>query len=132
LLAPLRYLEIRHPEKFKYDVIVPVSVGLAGWAAYMLMDPRPSLFNEDGLLRFARDLLVMAVPFMIGALAAVSMGYPGPNLDKRPMGSELWLDNDALTMRQFLCFLLGYLSFLGMVTLFAVVGAGLMKDAVIA
>ncbi|WP_424630054.1 hypothetical protein [Bradyrhizobium sp. SYSU BS000235] len=132
LLAPLRYLEIRHPEKFKYDVIIPVVVGILCWAIYMVIDPRPALFGEGGLLRFARDLLVMAVPFMIGALAAVSMGAPGPNIDKRPIGAELWLDNDALTMRQFLCFLLGYLSFLGLVTLFAVVGAGLMKDAVLA
>jgi len=30
---------------------------------------------------------------MIGALAAVSMGAPGPNLDRRPIGAELWLDN---------------------------------------
>src|ERR1700722_7618286 len=109
LLAPLRYLEIRHPEKFKYDVIVPASVGLAGWAVYMLMDPRPSLFSDAGLLRFARDLLVMAVPFMVGALAAVSMGAAGPHLDHRPIGAELYLDNEPLTLRQFLCYLLGYL-----------------------
>jgi hypothetical protein len=132
LLAPLRYLEIRHPEKFKYDVIVPLSVGIIGWGFYMLLDPRPALFGEAGLLRFARDLLVMAVPFMVGALAAVSMGAPGPNIDRRPIGAELWLDNDTLTMRQFLCFLLGYLSFLGLVTLIAAVGAGLLKDSVIA
>lgn len=131
LLAPMRYLEIRHPEKVRYDLVVPLLVGLAGWAIYMLVQPRIALFGEAGLLRFARDLLVMAVPFMIGALAAVSMGAPGPNIDRRPIGAELWLDNDALTMRQFLCFLLGYLSFLGLVTLMVVVGAGLMKDAVV-
>ncbi|UQD96129.1 hypothetical protein [Bradyrhizobium japonicum] len=132
LLAPLRYLEIRHPEKFKYDVILPAAVGAVCWVAYMFMDPRPALFGDAGLLRFARDLLVMAVPFMVGALAAVSMGAPGQNIDRRPIGAELWLDNDALTMRQFLCFLLGYLSFLGLVTLTVVVGAGLMKDALVA
>jgi hypothetical protein len=127
----MRYLEIRHPEKVKYDLIVPVLVGFTGWAVYMLIQPRIALFGEAGLLRFARDLLVMAVPFMVGALAAVSMGAPGQNIDRRPIGAELWLDNDALTMRQFLCFLLGYLSFLGLVTLMVVVGAGLIKDTVI-
>ncbi|PWE77321.1 hypothetical protein XF30_11740 [Bradyrhizobium sp. SUTN9-2] len=131
LLAPMRYLEIRHPEKFKYDVVLPIVVGLAAWTIYMFISPRPALFGEAGLLRFARDLLVMAVPFMVGALAAVSMGAPGPNIDRRPIGAELWLDNDALTMRQFLCFLLGYLSFLGLVTLMVVVGAGLMREAVV-
>jgi hypothetical protein len=131
LLAPLRYLEIRHPEKRRYDVIIPTIVGLGAWGIYLVVQPRAELFGDAGLLRFARDLLVMAVPFMIGALAAVSMGAPGPNIDRRPMGTELWLDNDALTMRQFLCFLLGYLSFLGLVTLFAVVGAGLTKEAIL-
>jgi hypothetical protein len=131
LLAPLRYLEIRHPEKRRYDVTVPALVGVTAWTLYLLVQPRADLFGDAGLLRFARDLLVMAVPFMVGALAAVSMGAPGSNFDRRPMGAELWLDNDALTMRQFLCFLLGYLSFLGLVTLFAVVAAGLLKDAVL-
>ncbi len=131
LLAPLRYLQIRHPEKRRYDVIIPAVVGVAGWAIYMAIDPRPALFGDAGLLRFARDLLIMAVPFMIGALAAVSMGAPGPNLDRRPIGVELWLDNDALTMRQFLCFLLGYLSFLGLVVLIGVVTAGLLRDGVL-
>src|SRR5882724_6365026 len=130
LLAPLRYLQIRHPEKRRYDIVIPVLVGVAGWAVYMVIDPRPALFGDAGLLRFARDLLIMAVPFMIGALAAVSMGAPGPNLDRRPIGAELWLDNDPLTMRQFLCFLLGYLSFLGLIVLIGVVGAGLLKDGV--
>ena|ERR1700691_3982356 len=130
LLAPLRYLKIRHPEKRKFDVFIPLSIGIAGWAIYQLIEPRPALFGDAGLLRFARDLLIMAVPFMVGALAAVSMGAPGPNLDRRPTGAELWLDNDSLTMRQFLCFLLGYLSFLGLVVLIGVVAAGLLKDGV--
>jgi len=132
LLAPVRYLKIRHPEKRKYDIIIPAAAGVIAWAVYMALDPRPALFGDAGLLRFARDLLVMAVPFMVGALAAVSMGAPGPNLDRRPIGAELWLDNDPLTMRQFLCFLLGYLSFLGLVVLAGVVTAGLLKDAVVA
>jgi glycine/D-amino acid oxidase-like deaminating enzyme len=131
LLAPLRYLKIRHPEKRKYDVIIPALVGVVVWGVYEFIQPRPALFGDAGLLRFARDLLIMAVPFMVGALAAVSMGAPGPNLDRRPIGAELWLDNDPLTMRQFLCFLLGYLSFLGLGILIAVVAAGLLKDGVL-
>src|ERR1700682_1057305 len=106
LLAPLRYLQIRHPEKRRYDVIIPALVGVAGWVVYELIHPRPELFGDAGLLRFARDLLIMAVPFMIGALAAVSMGAPGPNLDRRPFGAGLWLRNDSVTMGVFLCFFL--------------------------
>jgi len=29
LLAPLRYLQIRHPEKRRYDVIIPALAGVA-------------------------------------------------------------------------------------------------------
>jgi len=132
LLAPLRYLAIRHQEKFKYDVLLPTAVGLVAWLIYSAVEPKPPLFGEAGLLRFARDLLIMAVPFMVGALAAVSMGAPGPHLDRRPLGVELRLDGDNLTLRQFLCHLLGYLCFLGLVTLVFVVGAGLMREGVVA
>jgi hypothetical protein len=132
LLAPLRYLAIKHSEKLRYDVLIPSLVGLLAWIAYSAIQPRLHLFGDDGLLRFARDLLIMAVPFMVGALAAVSMGAPGPHLDRRPLGTELYLGNDSLTLRQFLCYLLGYLSFIGLVTLILVVTAGLMREPVLA
>ncbi len=64
-----------------------------------------------GVLKFARDLLIMAVPFMIGALASVAMGSPGTHMDRRPVGAELVLDGEVLSLRQFVCYLLGYLSF---------------------
>lgn len=132
LLAPLRYLVIRHPEKDKYDVVIPTIIGVAGWALYLVITPKLAIFSDAGLLRFTRDLLIMAVPFMVGALAAVSMGSPGQHMDRRPIGAELYLDNDALTLRQFLCYLLGYLCFLGLVTLILAVGADLMRDPVMA
>ena len=131
LLAPMRYLAIRHPEKTRYDFVYPAAIGIIVWGAYVLIYPKPPLFGELGLLRFARDLLIMAVPFMVGALAAVSMGAPGTHMDRRPVGVELYLDNDALTLRQFLCYLLGYLSFLGLLTLSAVVTAGLLREPIL-
>lgn len=127
LLAPLRYLAIRHPEKDRYDWVLPLAIGAAAWAGYMIVSPKIQLFGEAGLLRFARDLLIMSVPFMVGALAAVSMGMPGDHIEKRMVGVELILDCHVLTMRQFLCYLLGYLCFLGLVTLAAVVGASLLQ-----
>jgi hypothetical protein len=131
LLGPLRYLAIKHPEKTKYDIVIPAIVGIVGWVVYSAISPKPLLFTDAGLLRFARDLLIMAVPFMVGALAAVAMGAPGPHLDRRPIGTQLYLANDALTLRQFLCYLLGYLSFLGLVTLILAVAAALMCEPVL-
>lgn len=127
LLAPLRYLAIYAPEKTAYDRVIPLAVAAAAWAIYALMEPKPALFGNEGLLRFTRDLLVMAVPFMVGALAAVAMGATA-SLDRRPPGAELILDGERLTLRQFTCYLLGYLCFLGLVTLGVVVAAEVMKE----
>jgi hypothetical protein len=97
----------------------------------MLIEPKPAIFGDSGLLRFTRDLLVMAVPFMIGALAAVAMGAPGSHLDRRPVGTELHLDGESLTLRRFVCYLLGYLSFLGLITLILACGAEILHNAVL-
>jgi hypothetical protein len=131
LLAPLRYLAIHHPEKTKYDFLVPGVVGVCAWGLYMLISPRMPLFGEAGLLKFTRDLLVMAVPFMVGALASVAMGSPGNHMDRRPIGAELWLDGEALTLRQFVCYLLGYLCFVALVVLISAVAAELLKNSVL-
>lgn len=131
LLAPLRYLEIRHPEKTHYDFIMPLIWAGLMMIGYWIMDPKPALFGETGLLKLVRDLLIMAVPFMVGALAAVSMGAPGPHLDRRLLGSEIRLDGEVLTSRQFVCYLLGYLCFLGIVVLIAAVLAAVLRDAVL-
>ncbi|HTT85611.1 MAG TPA: hypothetical protein VMF67_19205 [Rhizomicrobium sp.] len=131
LLAPIRYLSIQHPEKTKYDFALPLVFGVIAWAIYWLLNPKPPLFGDDGLLRFTRDLLIMAVPFMIGALAAVAMGSPGEHMDTRPRGVDLRLDGRTLTLRQFVCYLLGYLSFVGLITLGASVAAALMHNTVV-
>ncbi len=131
LLAPLRYLWIYHPEKIRYDFLIPGVISISIWVGYMLLDPKPKLFGDDGLLRFVRDLLIMAVPFMVGALSAVAMGSPGNHLDRRPRGAPLFLDGRPLSLRSFVCYLLGYVSFLGLLTLGLSVGATLMRGPVL-
>lgn len=123
LLAPLRYLTIQHPEKQRYDFLVPLGVAIVGWITFLLLEPRPSLIGDRGLLKFVRELLIMAVPFMVGALAAVAMGPAGGALDRRPLGAPLMLGDRSLTLRQFVCYLLGYLAFLGLTTLGLAVAA---------
>lgn len=130
LLAPLRYLQIRSSEKTTYDVVLPLILAAVCWVAYWAINPKPELFGDSGLLRFTRDLLIMGVPFMVGALAAVAMGSPGVHMERRPRGVDLYLDGRSLTLRQFTCYLLGYLSFLGMLTLGSVVAADLLKHSI--
>lgn len=131
LLAPLRYLSIKHPEKSVYDFFVPAAWTLALFAGYCFIDPKPPLFGDSGPIKLVRDLLIMAVPFMVGALAAVAMGAPGQHLDRRIVGAPLLLDGEALTLRQFVCYLLGYLCFVGLAMLIATVGATLLHDAIL-
>lgn len=122
LLAPLRYLAIQHAEK-KYDLVAPAVLAGLACAAYWWIEPRPRLVGDAGLFATLRDILIMAVPFLIGALATVAMGTPGQHFDRRPVGAPIMLDGTNLTLRQFVCYLLGYLSFLGMTTLGFVVAA---------
>ena len=131
LLGPFRYLSIRHPEKTRYDFYVPVLSAGVLWAGYLLVTPKPAIFGEAGLVKFTRDLLIMAVPFMIGALATVAMSSPGTQLDRRPAGGDIWLDGERISLRQFVCYLLGYLSALGIVTLAGAVLADLMRPLVL-
>ena len=58
------------------------------------------------------------------------MGSPGLHLDKRPVGSDLLLDGEILTLRQFVCYLLGYLSFVSLVVLLLAIGVALVHDNV--
>jgi len=70
------------------------SSGFPRGALTWLVEPKPHIFGDNGLLKFTRDLLIMAVPFMVGALAAVAMGAPGAHLDRRPVGrNSTWRVN---------------------------------------
>lgn len=130
LLAPLRYLTIKNAEKSRYDIAYPVAFGVLTWGCYWLFTPDVQLFGDGGLLRFGRDLLIMAVPFLFGALAVVATGLPGDHFDERLKGVNLILDGRPLTLRRFVAYLLGYLSFLSMFTLVVIVLAGLVHTDV--
>ncbi len=58
------------------------------------------------------------------------MGAPGPHFDRRPPGSDLTLDGETLTMRQFVCYLLGYLCFLSLTLLISTITASLLHKPV--
>jgi hypothetical protein len=131
LLAPLRYLAIRNEEKAFYDFKLPVLVAVGVFAIYFLVFPQLAIFGDAGLLRYVRDILTMGVPFMVGSLAAVAMGAPGPYLDRRPTGVELFLDGRLLTLRQFVSYLLGYLCFVALTTLGLATAAPLVHDTVV-
>jgi hypothetical protein len=132
LLAPLRYLAIRNEEKAFYDLKLPAIIAVGAFGVYFLFFPTLAIFGDAGLLRLVREILIMAVPFMVGSLAAVAMGAPGPYLDRRPIGVELFLDGRLLTLRQFVSYLLGYLCLIALATLVLTTAAPLVHDTVVA
>jgi hypothetical protein len=117
LLAPLRYLAIIAPEKKFYDVQLPLTVGLTVSILFYVLEPRPSILGTndvDGVAQMMQGFLMMAVPFLIGALATVALASEGKHLDSRAIGSGIFLDGNYLSLRQFVCYLLGYLCFIGL------------------
>lgn len=131
LLAPLRYLKITAPEKRFYDRILPALVGGVLWVGFNLLNPRPSLMEAPGgLVPTIQGFLTIAVPFLIGALASVAMGLPGSHLDRRAPGVPILLDGEVLTLRQFVCYLLGYLSFLGVTLLVTTMAVQLVQPTI--
>lgn len=132
LWAPIRYLKIEAAEKARYDFTIPMIAGGILWAGYNLLDPQPSLFGAEGILTSAQSFLIMAVPFLIGALASVAMGSPGAHLDRRAVGAGIFLDGRSISLRQFVCHLLGYLSFLGLVAFLIITIATFARPTAIA
>lgn len=132
LLAPLKYLQVYHPEKAKYDITIPLICTICLFAFYVLIDDRPRLFGDNGIAKSLRDILAIAIPFLFGALASVAMGLPGPYFDKRPLGAPLLLNGRALTMRQFVAYLLGYVTFLSLVLLATCFIGDTFHDSIIA
>jgi hypothetical protein len=114
LLAPLRYLAIAAPEKRFYDIQLPAVVGLTVSFVFYVLDPRPKILGVDGVAPMMQGFLMMAVPFLIGALATVALASEGKHLDNRAVGSGIFLDGNYLSLRQFVCYLLGYLCFIGL------------------
>ncbi len=129
LLAPLRYLSISHPDRVKYDFLIPAVVCVVIIAIFLFVKPPIALFGENGVLRYIRDTLMMAIPFSIGALATIAMASTPP-LDRRPPGAELLLDGEVLTLKQFICRLLGYLTFVSIITLAGSIAADLLREQV--
>lgn len=117
LLAPLRYLRIGAPAKRIYDFVLPTICAAILCILYVTLNLGPAATKENGILSDLQSLLTMAVPFLIGALATVAMASPVDALDKRPAGAEIVFEGRVLSLRQFVCYLLGYLSFVGFVLL---------------
>lgn len=120
IFVPLQYLKIDHPEKWKFDLGLPLIFTVL--FASPLLAPE---FRSDALVSFdivgkISNFLGVLTGFYIAALAAVATfgnsemdvpmpGEPGVRLEHR-VNAETYFER--LTRRRFLSFLFGYMAFI--------------------
>ena len=125
LFTPLAYLRIKHTVKPWFDWIAPLLVSVVGISVLYSLPKSIDIFGNNGLIFIITDLIKILVGFYIAALAAVATFQNEP-MDRTFDGDQATLhvvrkgvDKTAtLTRRQFLCYLFGYLAFMGVVIYF--------------
>lgn len=112
LLSPLSYLKIKHKQKRFIDFTMPlIFAGLV--SVVYLMLPKPfSLFGVNGIILSTSSFLQFLTGFYVASLAAIAT-FPNKNMDVVTDGIPLLLKGRALSRRQYISYMFGYLAFLG-------------------
>src|SRR6202044_2923555 len=108
LLSPLLYVRIRHPLKRIVDIYFPM-VGLAIPALTVSLWSNLNIFGPSGIAAGTNGLVQILSGFFITSLAAIAT-FNGTvyRIDEVFDGEKAILFGDALTRRQFLCYLFSY------------------------
>lgn len=122
LLAPFRYLSIRHGLKPRFDWIWPGILTAITVIGFAVLPVKPALLGEHGVLHGVRDLIVLFSAFFVAALAAVAT-FARESLDDLMQGTSPRLHNRELTRRQFVSYLFGYLAVLSFGIFLAIIAA---------
>lgn len=128
LVAPLKYLLIKHDIKARFDWAWPIVLTVATMALFWLLPKPPSLLGEDGVLKSLRDLIGLLAAFFVAALAAVAT-FAREGLDKPMEGTPPTLGGVDLTRRQFVTYLFGYLALLSFSLFFFIVLAQILAPS---
>ncbi|MEM5532309.1 hypothetical protein [Pseudoalteromonas arctica] len=112
LTAPLKYLLIDHKQKKYVDYILPIFFSLLMCVLFFFLPEQIVIFRNNGLIESLSNFIQVLAGFYIAALAAIAT-FPNKNIDNVTDGYPLKLNNEELTRRQFLCYMFGYLAFLG-------------------
>ncbi len=117
LLVPLKYLQIKHPEKIKFDLIFPFIFACLFFAPVFSPEFRQAAVTNLDMLGRSSDLLSILTGFFVAALAAVAT-FGGSEMNEDMPGAvpvtlrhKNVAEPEILSRRRFLCFLFGYLAF---------------------
>ena len=111
LFKPIQYLFIKHNEKKWFDFILPFIFALIISLIIHFLPKPISLIGTDGVISLVNGMLQILSGFYIASMAAVST-FQKQGMDKIMDGSPVILFGNALTRRQFLTYLFGYLAFM--------------------
>jgi len=120
LVAPLKYLLIRHDIKPRFDWAWPLILTIITMLVFWWLPKMPSLLGDEGILKSLRDLIALLAAFFVAALAAVAT-FAREGLDKPMEGKTPTLQGRDLTRRQYVSYLFGYLAFLAFALFFCIV-----------
>lgn len=110
LLKPLKYAQINHNEKKWFDVFLPCVFAL-GFILVIKQLPAPiTITGKDSLVSLVNGMLQILSGFYIASLAAVAT-FQKEGMDEPMEGIPPTLNGVALTRRNFLSYLFGYLAF---------------------
>ncbi|WP_126911697.1 hypothetical protein [Rhizobium chutanense] len=141
ILTPLLYLRIKHPQKSRFDVWLPLilagvffaAIFVSGyWSLVYDFSKKQSLLSDRIL-----TLLSALSGFFVAALAAIAT-FNGKGLDDLMLGDTPTLrhgkyknEPEKLTRRRFLSFLFGYLAFLSFVYTIMIVVAPIIGEILV-
>lgn len=117
LSRPAAYLRISHPEKWRFDWLVPVIFTALVMAIMIPMMGSINIYGSNGLVDRAGAFVQVLPGFFIAALAAIAtfnrhdvdqhMPEPTPSIKVQVSGHQ---NEILLTRRRFLCLLFAFLT----------------------
>lgn len=128
LIAPLKYLLIKHDIKPRFDWAWPLVMTVITMLLFWWLPRLPALLGEAGILKSLRDLIALLAAFFVAALAAVAT-FAREGLDEPMEGTTPTLHDVDLTRRQYVTYLFGYLAFTAFALFFCIVLAQLLTPS---
>lgn len=117
LFKPMGYIGIKHSEKRWYDIFIPAILAVLT-AIIIFTLPKPiALIGKDSLISLVNGILQILSGFYIASMAAVAT-FQKDGMDKPMDGIPPTLNGKALTRRNFLTYLFGYLAFMSILMYF--------------
>lgn len=134
LFTPLSYLKIRNELKLYFDIIIPALLTAAAIAILSLAPLPIKVFGNNGLIHSVTELMQLLVGFYIAALSAVA-AFSSKDMDNHLQDTTLArringkpVENAGISRRQFLCYMFGYLAFMGFTLYFFGALANALKE----